>query len=152
MCGGFILNFDPKDFESIDLQISGENQTSKMDIPLTVEREVPSWMTKQEIEAMPEERSILLSDFDEEFIYLEMPSSACSKGHILNLRIIVANVEDNPEYKFICTVKETSKLPEDRQEVKAKLAAGQEKEWQLFSEIFSARQNEIDDFFQAAKG
>lgn len=134
------------------MQITAENQTSKVNIPLYVERKIPEWMTKEELGELPEERSILLSDYDESVLYLEMQANSCSKGHTLSLYVLLPTLDDRPEFRFICTVQGANPLPDNRIEVKAKLVSGQETDWKVFTEIFSSRQNEIDDFFKAAKG
>ncbi len=147
-----ILDFNPKDFDSIELNIVGTNKTSKTEIPLFVVREVQDWMTEEEKQEVLSERSIVLSEIEDNLVVLDMVAAACASGHTIELNVQIENIDPALEFSFVCVVKEAKPLSEDRLEVKAKLLSGSEDDWRRFKEIFMDRQNEIDKFFSAAKG
>lgn len=130
---------NPGDFVSFSVTITGKNLSSG-----TAFKSAPP-------------ASIV--EFQERQCVLELPHRSCAPGHHLLLAIKVVHTNENdPLLKFDMTVNvddlETLETGEgDRVDrVIVTLLQFNESEWAQYIDLFTHRQNNINDFLRAAKG
>lgn len=126
---GLLIN--PTDFESIRLEISLFNHTSRMEIG-------PS-------------EDINLLEFDDQTFTLTVPPSSCAEGHQLSLKLTARFLK--MERRLSATVKaisvDRSKLTDL---VQLQSLQFDSTSFEEFFEIYDARQKEIMKFMSAARG
>ncbi len=96
---------------------------------------------------------ISLLEFQEQGFALEVPSRSCASGHHLAIKILLRK-PDEEEFHFDATVKveRTVDLPAKKKRIEVTLMQYSSAAWERLQEMFSSRQNEIVDFFEAATG
>jgi hypothetical protein len=126
------------DFKSIELAITVENTTSR---------------TKT-----GPEKGVILVEFLEQGIVLDVPKASCAQGHNLTIEI---RRKDNPDAELVSVTGKVEKLKknaqvdgEEAEFMRAEIGLVQfdEHEWQAFKDLFSNRQAEIEKFLAGARG
>jgi hypothetical protein len=102
---------------------------------------------------VPEEPPCRLVQFLEKGMVLEVPARSCSEGHNLSLEIKVKGLAD-PNFKFSGTAKidELQSYLGDAEQITLTLVQFNEKEWKTLTGSMGQRQDDIMNFFNAAKG
>lgn len=122
------------DFSSAKIHITLQNTTTK-----TAARAEPP---------------IMVAEFLERGLVLEVPSRSCSAGHAV---LIVAEVTlpNGTHFVFEATAKVDKHEPipnSDTDQISVIMLQFDEGDWEKLQNAFGARQNEIEDFFNSARG
>ena len=135
-----LIEFD--DFQSVELQIAVENMTSHTKIA----------------DGTSKGPRVDLVELAERGFTVNLPRASCASGH--NLMIEIAVIQPpSKRMKFSATTK--VELVEKNSEVKGNkepervelsLIQFEEEAWERLKTLFTSRQNEIEDFFKAARG
>lgn len=121
------------DFSSMHIEVQLQNNTTHMPIR--------------------SEPPVVLLELQERGMVLEIPSKSCSQGHNLMVEMR-ATTPDRAVYTFTSTarVNELENYPDGTDRVTLALLQFDEDVWESFCKSFSSRQDEIEQFFRAAKG
>lgn len=126
--------FKASDFKSIELSFEINNTT-----------------TRTKFRDPGEIRLIQMGDRE---LTLEVAPRSCAMGHGLMMSINAVTPEGET-FPFSCTAKvEESERPDDSRMDRIRVALVQfnETDWEIFRRLFADRQNDIEKFFQAARG
>src|SRR4051794_17868841 len=97
--------------------------------------------------------TVRLIELMERGMVLEVPPRTCSKGHKLLLVVKVAGLQGKSfAFTTTATVDEIESLPDGVDHIVVTLTQYDEREWIQFQNSFSSRQQDIENFFKAAKG
>ncbi len=126
---------DPKDFESVRVELTVSNTTTRTELRKDAEPQLVQ----------------LLEDTQ---VVLDLPVRSCSKGHHLSIEFVIRRPGRKKPSKLECTAKVDGIEHEtpDRDRVTVSLFQYEEQEWQDFRASFSDRQSEIEAFFAAIRG
>jgi len=128
---------DPNDFSSIHLKVSFTNTATHTEV-------------KPDIDLSG--KGMKLIEFRDQGLVLEGPGGICAEGH--NVMIHIHTDGAKPEIQFGSTAKveQVEKLPDKRLQLTVRLIQFDEGTWKALQGVYSNRQDEIMDFFNAVKG
>jgi hypothetical protein len=115
--------------------------------PIRVELEVRNTTTGAETR---KDFAIRLIEVGEKSIVLELPRKSCAMGHGMSIEVDV--YEPNLHLSTTARVVAVETFDSGGDGVTLNLMQYDDKTWQEFLKIFSARQREIEAFFSAVKG
>ena len=100
-----------------------------------------------------EDLSIVFLEFlDENGIKIEVPPRSCAAGHSVELSITTRGAKENISFLASGKVEESVVLPNKKVELDITLIKFDQNVWEALKGLFSNRQDEILNFFDAAKG
>lgn len=155
---------NPADFKSIELKISLINNTTRTRLEngkryYGLEGDASSEDPEKE---RRRKNSRGTDDFSLHFVefvgtkglVIDAPPNTCAMGHNVTLEIHTENVPADKEVHFGSTCKVISKevTEEKREIIELQLVQFEETNWSALKAIFSKRQDEILEFFEAVKG
>ena len=142
---------DPNDFTSISLKVSLLNSTTKTEIR-DGKRVYGIGAVKTERDPVKEDLSMVITQFGDSDLTLEIPARVCANGHSVTIKITAEGI--TPEISFTASgkIESTEKLADGREEISLKLTQFDEVQWTKLLETYSKRQEEILDFFQSVRG
>jgi len=91
-------------------------------------------------------------EFIDKGMIIEVPHPSCGKGHTLCLDIQVCGIKNEIHFEVTARVMEIENLDEGRDRIKVTLLTYDELFWNAFKSVFQNRQQEVTEFFFAAKG
>jgi len=141
---------NPDDFKTITLKISLLNSTTKTEIR-DGKRIYGVDAVRIEKDKRQEDLSIVLAEFGERSLTLEVPSHVCSSGHNLVITIVTEGANPNITFAASAKVESTEKLPTGRERIYMNLTQYDDRVWNSLLNIYSRRQEEILKFFKAVK-
>lgn len=145
--------FNPEHFSSVQLTVALTNTTTQTEI-----RDGKRFFNG--VQSLPTMRDgnrenfeVFVAEFTEEGFVFETPRNTCAKGHNV-LCVITATVPSGEScgFEFSGKVKDVVPLDGESDSVDVKMVQYEEKQWLALQELYSQRQNEIEDFFKAVKG
>jgi hypothetical protein len=138
-----------EDFDSIDLSISINNLTSKTGYS-DGKKVIGGFSQSME---SSDEFYVNLVQLNEDGFLLDMPTGSCAINHQLNVIFTTSGLVEEKSFEFATEVKAAYKQDNFRSSVKLELLDGNPMDqWNEFLEVYSSRQNEINNFLKAAKG
>ena len=141
---------NPEDFKTISLKISLLNSTTKTEIR-DGKRIYGIDAVKINADKNQEDLSVVLTEFGERSITLEIPSHVCSSGHNLVITIVTEGASPNVTFAASGKVESTEKLPTGRERINVNLTQYDDRVWNSLLNTYSRRQEEILRFFKAVK-
>ena len=142
---------NPEDFKSIVLKVGLVNTTTKTEI-----RDgkrifgIDAAKTKK-AENEKEDLSVVISEYAEKGITIEVPSHVCANGHLVMINIISEGAKPNVNFTSSGKIEAVEKLPTGRESVQVAFTQLDEFAWMEVLNIYSKRQEEILNFFKAVK-
>ncbi len=124
--------FREEDFRSIEVILDFENVT-----------------TRTKLKASDK---AIFSELAEDSFIIEVPEKACSKGHNVLVEITTKNAPEDLAFSVTGKVVSTEKVNAGKLRTEVKLVQYEESDWNAFTQIFSKRQEEITEFFDAVRG
>lgn len=103
---------------------------------------------------VPEKPPCKLVQFLEKGLVLEVPIKACSKGHNLIIDVHAKDFGGRPNFKFSATgkVEEHQSFLSDTEQITVTFLQFNEADWKVLTGSVASRQEDIMNFFLAAKG
>lgn len=148
--------FDPKDYQSISLQVKVKNLTSGIDVGVNTARSGGNGHDDGEgdnAEAGASEGGIRLIEFQDKGIAVfGFPKNSCAVGHSLDITLAIKSYKK--KYKMSLTAKVLSIINDQDvfSLVTTHFVQYVQEDWEKFLEIYSNRQQEISKFFLSVKG
>lgn len=154
---------DTNDFKTFKVFVTIENTTARTVLSNVPEEDLENSKrdsAKKPVAAMSRAvkkdvmplENIRIVEFLENGLVLEMPQKACAKGHSLVIHVRVDRIKGVLKFDTTSKVVEIEKQPSGEELVTTQFVQFKEEEWKMFQELYSGRQNEIFEFFQAVKG
>jgi hypothetical protein len=137
---------NPDDFRSVRLKISLNNTTTKTEI-----KDGKRFFGNKK-GTSGDNLEITLIELLDQGMILEVPGQSCAQGH--NLLITVESLNTKPPITFQTSAKvmKMEKVSDDRDTIEINLIQFDDTGWQALKGLYGNRQNEIEEFFKAAKG
>ena len=88
----------------------------------------------------------------EEGVILDVPPNTCAEGHNITIQLNTLNAKADVKLELMGKVVNYEALDQKRGKVVLELTQYDKKSWTALQNIFSSRQAEILEFFQAVKG
>ena len=136
---------NPDDFKSIEVHLVMINETSSTQV-MKGRRKYGEELVKQA------SADVKFLEFADKGMVVEVPHPSCEKGHVLTLEIHVTGIKNDLNFTVTSKVSELEHLAEARDRIHVTLVAHDEFFWNAFRSVFQKRQQDISDFFFAAKG
>ena len=100
-----------------------------------------------------EDQKINFNELLEEGMVLEIPWRLCAEGHLLDIKIEPVNCPPGTQpFEAVLKVDSLEKMEKGRAKITASLHKCIPDDWKNFCSIFTHRQSQIEDFFDAVKG
>lgn len=138
---------NPGDFQSLELVLNVTNATTNT----RIEDGKRVYGNKTDKKA-GEDHRIQILELMEEGLILEMPSRSCSAGHSLFIEIQTKGAKRDIKLEFRVKVVEAESIDKNVDRIQVELTQFDNYSWNKFCGLFSSRQKEIEDFFEAVKG
>jgi hypothetical protein len=123
---------DPGTFESIHVEISGENLTSRF--------------------PMPSEPAPQFIEISEHGLTVSLASGSCQQGHRLNLVLQVSFLNVKIKMSVTSKVLHVDKTGAGVDRVELVLVQFDQEKWDEITYLFKKRQETIEGFFKAVRG
>ncbi len=143
------LLINPSDFKSTKIRISLENTTTHTE--LRDGRRFYTAANGKKTEGEDGNAEIIVTEFLENGFALELPSKTCSTGHNVMINIIAAAPTKIVNVSFSAKVTSVEHLDPKRDLVALKLVQFDEVSLSEFEQLFSSRQEEINQFLNSVK-
>ena len=139
------------DFETIKLKIDLTNTTTQAEIR-DGKRCYGSGQNKQQKGEKEENLQILIAEFRDDGLSLEIPTKTCAQNHTIMIKVSTLNT--NPIISFTANLKVNSveKISNDEDLIEARFIQKNEAHWKSIQDLYSHRQNEIRNFLNVVKG
>lgn len=125
--------FDDRVFNSIQVEISITNSTTRTEF----KKEPP----------------IVIVEFSDEGIVIESPPKCCASNHSLLIKLRGVPPAGSPlEITATAKVSGVEAAQDGRERLSLSLIQVSETDWEKFKKMFSARQDEINNFLSSARG
>lgn len=138
---------NPADFETIKLKINLINTTTHAEI-----RDGKRCYDKKPKKDSEENLIIVISEFLEDGLLMEIPSKMCAKNHSITIEVSTENTEPKIYFSENLKVKSVEKISQDSDLIEASFVQKNEREWKNLHGIYSKRQEEIRNFINSVKG
>lgn len=138
-----IINTD--DFKSIEVQTVMINETSRTQVMKGSRKYGDEWIQQASAD-------VKFLEFLDKGMILEVPHPSCEQGHFLSLEIKVSGIKNSLHFFVTAKVTDMEHLEENRDRIHVSLLSYDDSFWKAFISIFQKRQQELSDFFFAAKG
>jgi hypothetical protein len=95
-----------------------------------------------------------IEEFLDDGFILEIPTKFCAEGHSVEIEVFPKNAKGYEEFSFWASgaVKDKEKVSPTREKIKLHFQEFKKTDYDQLKSIFAKRQDEILDFFKAAKG
>lgn len=141
---------DLNDFNSTEIRVSMMNSTTQVEVRDGVR--VFGTGPKAKTEESPDIK-VRFVEFTEKGLKIEFPEKSCANAHMLLLQVELVCAEKVVQaLNLSVKVAAMEALPSGHDLVTVDLVQYEQKEWDAFRGFFNNRQDEIDRFFEAAKG
>lgn len=141
------LLINPADFETIILKINLINTTTHAEI-----RDGKRCYDKKPKKNSEENLIIVISEFLENGLMMEIPSKMCAQHHSITIEVSTENSDPKISFSENLKVKSVEKLSQDSDLIEATFVQKNEREWKNLHGIYTKRQEEIRNFFNSVKG
>lgn len=142
---------EPKASQLQETESDGEFVVNFADFtPVKLEFKVENLFTQTSVK---KGSSVVLSEFKERGFILELPARTCASGHHLFIEVSTQGKPGKQiRMEMTCKVEQVDSIGEGVCTVEVSLLQFDEGKWQELQDYYSGRQNEILDFFSAARG
>jgi hypothetical protein len=138
---------DPSDFVPIKLKIDLINTTTHAEI-----RDGKRCYDKKPKKDSEENLIILIAEFLEDGLTLEIPSKMCAQNHHLTIEVRTENTNPLISFSENLKVKSVEKISTDSDLIETTFIQKNELEWDKLQSVYSKRQEEIRNFINSVKG
>ncbi|MCC7442313.1 MAG: hypothetical protein IT285_11805 [Bdellovibrionales bacterium] len=142
---GDLIN--PADFRSLAFEVSLHNDTTN-----TALQEGKRVYGKKRSDRSDEDLSIRVLELAPTGMVLEVPQSSCSRGHRIQIKLSTLNAPERIEIEALAQVEQWERMENGKERIEVRFLRHDSKLWSDLLAVFSARQQEILDFFHAVKG